>query len=228
MLNDIIAFLREGTFVHALLFVALALFPIVNPLGMAPIFLSYTAGVDHLTRARIARRVAYNSFILATASLLVGSHVLRFFDLSLPAVQIGGGLVVAATGWRLLNRGEEDAKSRAPAASAEAVMAGSFYPLTMPLTVGPGSIAIMLTIGSSANALGNSRALLLEAGGGLAAVALVCWSIYLSYRYADQILARLGPSGINVLLRLSAFILLCLGVQILLNGLRAVASGAAP
>lgn len=227
MLNDTIAFVSEGTFVHALLFVALALFPIVNPLGMAPIFLSYTAGVDHQTRARIARRVAYNSFILATASLLIGSHVLKFFDLSLPAVQIGGGLVVAATGWRLLNRGEEDAKSRAPAASADAVMAGAFYPLTMPLTVGPGSIAIMLTIGSSApNALG-SPALLMEACGGLAAVALVSWSIYLSYRYADQVLTRLGPSGINVFLRLSAFILLCLGVQILLNGLRSVTSGVA-
>jgi len=228
MINDTIAVMSEGTFVHALLFVALALFPIVNPLGMAPIFLSYTAGVDHKTRARIARRVAYNSFILAAASLFVGSHILKFFALSLPAVQIGGGLVVAATGWRLLNRGEEDAKSRAPAASADAVMAGAFYPLTMPLTVGPGSIAIMLTIGSSApNALSNSRALLLEAGGGLTAVALVSWSIYLSYRYADQVLTRLGPSGINVFLRLSAFILLCLGVQILLNGLRAVTSGAA-
>jgi multiple antibiotic resistance protein len=93
----------------------------------------------------------------------------------------------------------------------------------MPLTVGPGSIAIMLTVGSSApNALTNSRELLLEAAGGLVGVAAVTWSIYLSYRYADRILARLGPSGINVLLRLSAFVLLCLGVQILLNGYRAI------
>jgi multiple antibiotic resistance protein len=223
MNDNAITLLTAGPFVHAFLFVALALFPIVNPLGMAPIFLSYTAGVDHATRARLARRVAYNSFMLATASLLVGSHVLKFFALSLPAVQIGGGLVVAATGWRLLNRGEEDAKARAPAASAESVMAGAFYPLTMPLTVGPGSIAIMLTIGSSApNALTNSRELLLEAAGGLMGVAAVTWSIYLSYRYADRVLARLGPSGINVLLRLSAFVLLCLGVQILLNGYRAI------
>jgi multiple antibiotic resistance protein len=223
MNDNAITLLTAGSFVHAFLFVALALFPIVNPLGMAPIFLSYTAGVDHATRARLARRVAYNSFMLATASLLIGSHVLKFFALSLPAVQIGGGLVVAATGWRLLNRGEEDAKARAPAASAESVMAGAFYPLTMPLTVGPGSIAIMLTIGSSApNALTNSRELLLEAAGGLMGVAAVTWSIYLSYRYADRVLARLGPSGINVLLRLSAFVLLCLGVQILLNGYRAI------
>jgi multiple antibiotic resistance protein len=222
-MEDTIAVLTARPLIHAFLFVALALFPIVNPLGMAPIFLSYTAGVDDTTRARLARRVAYNSFVLATAALLVGSHVLKFFALSLPAVQIGGGLVVAATGWRLLNRGEEDAKARAPAASADAVMAGAFYPLTMPLTVGPGSIAIMLTIGSSApNALSNSRELLMEAAGGLIGVAAVTWSIYLSYRYADRILTKLGPSGINVLLRLSAFILLCLGVQILLNGYRAI------
>ena len=222
-MEDTIAVLTARPLIHAFLFVALALFPIVNPLGMAPIFLSYTAGVDHATRARLARRVAYNSFLLATASLLIGSHVLKFFALSLPAVQIGGGLVVAATGWRLLNRGEEDAKARVPAASADAVMAGAFYPLTMPLTVGPGSIAIMLTIGSSApNALSNSRELLLEAAGGLVGVAAVTWSIYLSYRYADRVLARLGPSGINVLLRLSAFVLLCLGVQIMLNGYRAI------
>jgi multiple antibiotic resistance protein len=223
MHDNAIALLTAGPFVHAFLFVALALFPIVNPLGMAPIFLSYTDGIDAGTRARLARRVAYNSFMLATAALLIGSHVLKFFALSLPAVQIGGGLVVAATGWRLLNRGEEPSGERAPAASAEAVMAGAFYPLTMPLTVGPGSIAIMLTIGSSApNALSNSRELLLEAAGGLVGVASVSWAIYLSYRYADRVLRRLGPSGINVLLRLSAFVLLCLGVQILLNGYRAV------
>lgn len=225
MENDAIAWITAGPFVHAVLFVALALFPIVNPLGMAPIFLNYTAGVDDATRARLARRVAYNSFMLATASLLIGSHVLKFFDLSLPAFQIGGGLVVAATGWRLLNRGEEDSRHRAPAASPDAVMAGAFYPLTMPLTVGPGSIAIMLTIGSSApSALSNGRGLLLEAAGGLIGVAAVSLSIYLSYRYADRVLHRLGDSGINVLLRLSAFILLCLGVQIMLNGYHAAAA----
>ena len=214
------------TFFHALLFVALALFPIVNPLGMAPIFLSFTAGVEDRVRARLARRIAYNSFVLATASLLVGSYLLRFFGLSLPAVLIGGGLVVAVTGWRLLSRGAETEERRAPAPSAEAVMASAFYPLTMPLTVGPGSIAVMLTIGSSApKALSDPATALLGAAGGLAGVAVVALSIYASYRYADRILRRLGQSGINALLRLSAFILLCLGVQIILNGYSASVAG---
>lgn len=210
-------------FSHAFLFVALALFPIVNPLGMAPIFLSFTAGVEDSVRCRLARLVAYNSFLLATISLLVGSYLLRFFGLSLPAVQIGGGLLVAVTGWRLLNRGSEPEERRRPPPSAESVMASAFYPLTMPLTVGPGSIAVMLTIGSSApSALTQPTSALLQAAGGLAGVGAVALSIYLSYRYADRILNRLGESGINAMLRLSAFILLCLGVQIILNGYRAV------
>ena len=214
------------SFSHAFLFVALALFPIVNPLGMAPIFLSFTAGVDDATRARLARLIAYNSFMLATVSLLVGSYLLRFFGLSLPAVQIGGGLVVAVTGWRLLSRGADPEERRRPAPSAEAVMASAFYPLTMPLTVGPGSIAVMLTIGSNApSAVTQTTEALLQAAGGLAGVAAVALLIYLSYRYADRILRRLGESGINALLRLSAFILLCLGVQIILNGYRAVTAG---
>jgi len=212
-----------GSFVASLLFVTAALFPIVNPLGMAPIFLSYTAGVGAGTRDQLARRIAYNSFILAAVSLIAGSHLLHFFGLSLPAVQIGGGLVVAATGWRTLNRGADDPERRAPTPSPEAVLASAFYPLTMPLTVGPGSIAVMLAIGSNAPAASAGNDYLLpEALGGLAGVAIVALSVYVSYRYAEPILRRLGDSGINVLLRLSAFILLCLGVQILLNGYRAV------
>jgi multiple antibiotic resistance protein len=158
------------------------------------------------------------------ASLLAGSYLLKFFGLSLPAVQIGGGLVVAVTGWRLLTRGGELEERRAPAPSAERVMASTFYPLTMPLTAGPGSIAVMLTIGSSApSAVAAPTSALLRAAGGLAGVGAVALSIYLSYRYADALLRRLGESGINVLLRLSTFILPCLGVQIILNGYRAVA-----
>src|SRR5262249_35750951 len=138
------------SFAHTFLFAALALFPIVNPLGMAPIFLSFTSGIDERSRCRLARLVAYNSFLLAAASLLIGSYVLRFLGLSLPAVQIGGGLLVAATGWRLLGSGDNPAERDGGPPSAESVMAGAFYPLTMPLTVGPGSIAIMITIGSNA------------------------------------------------------------------------------
>lgn len=128
---------------------ALALFPIVNPLGMAPIFLNYTGDLDDPTTVRLARRIAINSFFLTTASLIIGPFALKFFGLSLAAVRVAGGLVLAYAGWRLLNQGQEDSKHRAPVVSTEAVMSGAFYPLTLPLTVGPGSIAVMVTLGSS-------------------------------------------------------------------------------
>jgi multiple antibiotic resistance protein len=210
-------------FVHGFLFVTLALFPIVNPPGMAPIFLNYTESLDDAVAGSLARRVAINAFILTAASLIVGPLALKFFGLSLAAVRVAGGLVVAGAGWRLLSQGQEDAKHRAPAASEDEVLGGAFYPLTLPLTIGPGSIAIMVTIGSSLLAApGNS--ILLDGLGALAGLACISTLIYLCYSQGEHILRKLGPPGVNVLLRLSAFILLCIGVQIALEGYAAFLS----
>ena len=207
---------------HGFLFVALALFPIVNPLGMAPIFLGYTEALDDKTTSWLARRVAINSFVLTVVSLLIGSIILKFFGLSIPAVQIAGGLLLAAAGWRLLNQGQEDPAHRAPQASAEAIVSGAFYPLTLPLTVGPGSIAVIVTLGSSvANVFSGGNGLL-EGTGAIAGLAVLAVVIYLCYDYAEPILERLGDSGVNVVLRLSAFILLCIGVQIAIEGYRTI------
>ncbi|MGA8534184.1 MAG: MarC family protein [Candidatus Tumulicola sp.] len=210
--------------VHGFLFVSLALFPIVNPLGMAPVFLNYTEDLDDATAVRLARRVAVNSFFLTAASLVIGPFALKFFGLSLPAVQVAGGLLLAVAGWRLLNQGQEDSAHRAPAASPEAILSGAFYPLTLPLTVGPGSIAVMITLGSGFANVPRATALL-EGIGALVGLAAICAVIYLCYSQAERILTRLGDSGVNVLLRLSAFILLCIGVQIALAGYRALFPG---
>lgn len=203
-------------FVQGFLFVALALFPIVNPLGMSAIFMSYTDGLDEATAARLARRVAVNAFALTAASFIAGPLLLKFFGLSLAAVRLGGGLVLAFAGWRLLNQGQEDASHRAPAASQEAILSGAFYPLTLPLTIGPGSVAVMVTLGSSL--LFGPTFNPWDDAGALVGLAAVCVTVYICYSQAEHILRRLGASGINVLLRLSAFVLLCIGVQIAVEG----------
>lgn len=209
-------------FIHGFLFVTLALFPIVNPPGMAPIFLDYTESLDDAVAVGLARRVAINSFILTAASLIIGPLALKFFGLSLPAVRVAGGLVLAAAGWRLLSQGQEDAKHRAPAASQDEVLGGAFYPLTLPLTIGPGSIAIMVTVGSSM--LGGASATLLDGLGAIVGLAAISILIYVCYSQAEHVLRKLGSTGVNVLLRLSAFILLCIGVQIALEGYSAIIS----
>jgi multiple antibiotic resistance protein len=213
----------EWPFVHGFLFVTLALFPIVNPPGMAPIFLNYTESLDEAVAVSLARRVAINAFILTAASLIVGPLALKFFGLNLSAVRVAGGLVLASAGWHLLSQGQEDSKHRAPAASEEEVLGGAFYPLTLPLTIGPGSIAIMVTIGSSMLAAPGSS-LLLDGLGALAGLACISIVIYLCYSQGEHVLRKLGPTGVNVLLRLSAFILLCIGVQIALEGYTAILS----
>ncbi len=208
-------------FIHGFLFVALALFPIVNPLGMAPIFLNYTESLDQATAVRLARSVAVNAFFLTALSMIVGPFALKFFGLSIPAVRVAGGLVLAIAGWRLLNEGQGDSQHRAPEASPEAVLSGAFYPLTLPLTVGPGSIAVMVTLGSSLFGGAGSTGIL-DALGAIVGLAATCILIYICYSQAERILGRLGAAGVNVLLRLSAFILLCIGVQIAFQGYAAI------
>lgn len=204
----------------AFLAVLVGLFPIVNPLGTAPIFLRLTMGSSEATRATLAWRIAVGGFALILGSLFVGSHILAFFGLTMQAVQVAGGLVVMAAGWRLLHQGEDPkAREQQSGVTDDMVLSRSFFPLTMPLTVGPGTISVAITLGAKSAA---SEHLLSETIGDLLGALAIAASIYLSYRFAGRMLALLGETGRDVFLRLSAFILLCLGVQIVWNGASAL------
>jgi multiple antibiotic resistance protein len=197
-----------------------ALLPVVNPPGCAPVFLSLTPGASDATRTLLARRLAINGSLLLVAAMLIGSYVLGFFGLSLSVVKIAGGLLVIATGWRLLNsEGASESASMAPkvAWAADEMTRRSFYPLTFPLTVGPGSLSVALTLGAGTR--GPDVSVLIGVAGAMMGIAGVGLAIYLCYRFAGSVMAMLGATGTAVLLRLSAFILLAVGVEILCNGL---------
>lgn len=195
-----------------------ALLPIVNPLGSAPIFLSMSADLPAAARRHLAWQVAWNALLLLAAAMLVGSHVLKFFGISLPIVRVGGGLLVTASGWRLVNADDTRPASSVPVKDAweREVAARAFYPLTFPLTVGPGSISIAITLGARVAGHGTSGVLNLVTD--LVGVAIVGLTVYLSYRFASRLIAYLGETGTTVFLRLSAFILLCVGVSIVWSG----------
>ncbi len=207
----------------AILLVVSALFPIVNPLGGSPIFLSLTADYDSAERHALSRRIAMNSFFLLAVSYLVGTHILSFFGISLPVVQVGGGLVVISTGWAMLHRGaDEERKEVHRNIQPRDQSRDAFYPLTLPLTVGPGSISVAITLGANApHGFPQNIAAIVGALIGSAAVAL---SVYLCYRFAERLARILGPTGMSVIVRLSSFLLICIGVQILWNGLRILIS----
>ncbi len=127
-----------------------ALFPIVNPIGGSPVFLLLTQDHSRESRKLLARRVAMNSFILLIVSMAVGTHILSFFGISLPVVQVGGGLIVVSTGWAMLTRSDQVDRGQVhQTVTSQDVLKNAFYPLTLPLTVGPGSISIAITLGAN-------------------------------------------------------------------------------
>jgi multiple antibiotic resistance protein len=201
----------------SILLIVSALFPIVNPIGGSPVFLLLTQDYSRESRKLLATRVAMNSFILLIASVVVGTHILSFFGISLPVVQVGGGLIVISTGWAMLTRSDQMDRGQAHQTeiSQEDVLRNAFYPLTLPLTVGPGSISVAITLGANEPRHLGASVLLSAAIGS----ALIAATIYICYGYADRLAAAVGPSGMNVILRLSSFLLVCIGVQIFWNGL---------
>jgi multiple antibiotic resistance protein len=209
-----------AAFGKSFLFVLAALLPILNPAATAPIFLGLTEGASERTRALLARRIARYMLCLMLGSMLIGSYVLEFFGISLPIVRVGGGLILAATAWRLLtaNHVSEDSRTGlAEAFTPEMARRHAFYPLTFPVSCGPGSIAAAITVGVS---LSDPRmtVALARVGGGVAALVAIAVLLYLAFRYAEHLLRPLGEAGSVIFLRLSAFILLCLGVQIVWDG----------
>ena len=206
----------------SILLILSALFPIVNPLGGSPVFLALTREYPCPTRRALARQVALNSFILLIASFLIGTHILHFFGISIPVVQVGGGFIVISNGWAMLKSKEETDRGRdvQKKVHLEDVSRSAFYPLTLPLTVGPGSISMAITLGANEpHHLGPNLLAILAAVIGSALMAL---SIYICYGFADRLAAIIGESGMSIILRLSSFLLVCIGVQILWNGVSAL------
>ena len=207
-------------FLRGLILVPVTLLPIINPLSSAPVFAA-TVGSNRVIASRLARQVAVNAWFVLVVSMLIGTYVLALFGISLPVVRIGGGLLVAATAWRMLHDTRDDdvhavaAQDAATLSDAEIVQR-SFFPITFPLTTGPGTIAASIALGAQIPADPALYAVgVLVAGGGAALVSVV---LYLIFKNSVAVLARLGKIGTLVLIRLMAFILLCIGIEIIWTG----------
>ena len=199
-----------------------ALFPVINSLGAGPIFLNMVQGCSQPIRAQLARKISFNSFFMLVGSMLIGPQLLLFFGISLPALKIAGGVVIIAVGWNLLSQKSPSDKDGSNASGITDATASSsaFFPLTMPLTVGPGSIATSISL--VAGHLDSRDFQLIDQVpsviGALSALFVLSVIIYFVYRDASGLQRLLGANGTNVLMRLFAFILLAIGVQIFLGG----------
>jgi multiple antibiotic resistance protein len=197
-----------------------ALFPIVDPLAGTPFFLAMTERYPPEIRRSLAWRVAVNSLVLMVGSYFIGAHVLDFFGVSLPVVQVGGGLVVVAMGWNTLVQGENTQQESRQSVQCSDALHSAFYPLTLPLTVGPGTISVAVTLGANATRRYGFHVVIILAA--LIAMIAVAVTVLLCYGLADQLARILGKTAMIVILRLSSFLLVCIGVQIMWNGISAL------
>jgi multiple antibiotic resistance protein len=196
-----------------------ALFSIVNPLSGGLIFHTVTSGRSDAQYAGLALRVAGFSFMVIMIALWAGSYVLAFLGVTLPALRVAGGTVVALSAWGLLNAPEkrEENKQRQAAPAEDGGYDMAFYPLTLPFTTGPGTIAVAIALGSGRPAFSHGLGYFFL-GMSMAAL-VVSASVWLIYRYAERLAHPLGESGSRILTRVLAFLLLCVGVQILIHGI---------
>ncbi|MBR0661834.1 MarC family protein [Neoroseomonas oryzicola] len=192
------------------------LISIINPFGIAFVFHDMTRWLTPRERSRLARQIGINSFIVVVIAMFLGSRVLSFFGISLEALRIGGGLAVAASGWTML-RAEPAAKEAPKAMDTAPIERMAFFPLTLPLTTGPGSIAASIALGAERTA-SSQDVLLVSALSSLLVAASIGACVWLAYAYAEAIARRIGPQGTLIATKLTAFLLLCIGVQIILIG----------
>jgi multiple antibiotic resistance protein len=190
-----------------------ALLSIINPLGGAFIFFG---AVEHLpaeTRAYLARRIAIYSFAILNASLYVGGYVLEFFGITIPVLRVAGGLIIALSAWKML-QAEESTHTQGdvkplPLEDADRM---AFYPLTMPITAGPGTISVAVSLGT--NRPDDARDFVFFFIAATLATTLIALLIYWLYRYSDRVSRAVGSTGTTIIVRLSAFLLFCIGIQV--------------
>ena len=192
----------------------IALLPIANPFSTAVVFLAIT---PHLSEER-KRSQAFMASVYMSAILLVflftGAYIMSFFGISLPGVRIAGGLIVSRIGFAMLNP-QEDEKSLQQEEKDEAMTMGdlAFTPLAMPMLSGPGAIAVTISFATDADSGPEFLAISI----GIVMVAVVSWLVL---RASRQVVRFLGPTGINAMSRIMGFLLVCVGIQFFVLGLK--------
>jgi multiple antibiotic resistance protein len=205
------------------------LLPLINPLGSALVFLGLAGDAPPGVFRSLARRIAINNVIFLAVIEVLGTTILRFFGISLPIVQLSGGIVIAAMGWGVLNERSAGASSRNKGEEADSsgekdmshLEESVFYPFTFPITSGPGTLVGLLTLTAHISEPVLTRNILAHVGIFLAVV-VISVLCYFCYANAPRITTSIAPSTAHGILRVVAFILLCIGVQIAWNGLSAL------
>lgn len=190
----------------------MAILPVVNPFSKPPIFLSITEGLSHAERKMQAFKASLYAFLILLVSLLAGTFILKFFSITLPAVQIAGGLLIARTGFQMLAPQKEHHQTHVEEQEAKEKEDISFVPLAMPLLSGPGAMAVMINLATRVTFLFEWMLITIAA-------AAVCIITYFILAQSTLLMRTLGVNGMNALSKMMGFLLLSMAVQFIINGI---------
>lgn len=202
-----------------------ALLPLINPVGSALVLMSLIGDAPPQLYRKLARRIAVTTTLFLISIELGGTALLSFFGISLPVVQVAGGLVLAAMGWHLLNQEQSEPQHKLQEVGEVGfapLESKVFYPFTFPVTAGTGTIVVMLTLAAQASVKGTLATTTAHLGI-LLAVVILSLLVFLSYAYAPGITRHISAQTAHGILRVIAFVVLCIGVQITWNGVEAMA-----
>lgn len=201
-----------GTWITIAVVTFIGIFPIANPFSTAVVFLTLTEGFSEERRQQQARMACIYMAVVLVTFLLLGTLIMNFFGISIPGLRIAGGLIVARIGFTMLgSRSENEMSGESPGEGAVQKDDIAFTPLAMPMLSGPGSIAVTIGMATEADGVGENLAIVV----GIVLVALVSWLVL---RASAQVIHVLGPAGTNAMGRIMGFLLVCVGVQFIVDG----------
>lgn len=208
-------------FLHTIFIGFLSLFPVVNPIGSAFIVNPLLGDLSLQERKRASKKIALYSLSLCVGTALLGSWILKLFGISIPFVQLAGGVMICRMGWQLLFsedqvKGQKETAQPTGQPNIDNLL---FYPIAFPMTTGAGTISVILTLSAHEERKGHLLADFLNLGALVIAIALICFTVYICYTSAPRLTHRLGKRGEQIVNRLSAFILFCIGMQIAWTGI---------
>ena len=214
------------SFVHLLFIGIIALFPVVNPLGSAFIITPYFVGLTDQEKRNAVRKITFYAFSICTVALFAGHWVLQLFGLTIPVIQLAGGIMICKMGWEFLSSDKENhqADVKTDETGYISLQNKLFYPITFPVTTGAGTISVLFTL-SAHSARANIGEYLIGTAAIMLAIIFTCLLIYIFYLNAKTIITHLGSKGEMIINRLSAFLIFCVGLQIAVTGIRALIKG---
>jgi multiple antibiotic resistance protein len=214
-------------FVHLLFIGIIALFPVVNPIGSAFIILPYFAHLDPVEKRKAVNKITIYAFGICTVSLFAGHWILELFGISIPVIQLAGGIMICKMGWEFLSSDRQgsnedaDLQDGVKPSGYHDIESKLFYPITFPVTTGAGTISVLFTL-SAHTAAPDLNSYLINTGAILLSILFMCVLIYIFYLNTKTLVAFLGSNGELIFNRIASFLIFCVGLQIASTGIKSI------